>query len=243
MLTGKTALVTGAARGIGLGIARAFAAAGAKLLLHGRTESPEVQALGTPFITADLGTPEGVDALFAGVDRHGGRLDIAVHNAGWDPGDVPWRDIDFALYEKLAGLNIRGTFFCCLNAMKRMPDGGSIITIGSVHMDSTVPGRALYATSKGAIHAMAGALALEGGPLGIRVNNIAPGYIAIERTRSAPDFDAAAVAHGIPVRRLGAPADVGALAVFLASDASTFLTGQSIVLDGGVERKLARGSY
>jgi NAD(P)-dependent dehydrogenase (short-subunit alcohol dehydrogenase family) len=242
MLKGKKALVTGAARGIGLGIAQVLAAAGAELLLHCRSESPELHALGAPFVKADLGCPEGVATLFAEVERRWGRLDVAVNNAGWDPGDLPWQDIDEALYEKLSGINIRGTLFCCLREMKLMPEGGSIINIGSVQMNSTVPGRVLYATSKGAIHSMTGALALEGGPLGIRVNNIAPGYIEVDRMRSAPGFDAAQIAKGIPLQRLGKPEDVGDLVVFLASDASSFLTGQSIVLDGGVERKLARSS-
>lgn len=274
-LKDKKVLVTGAGRGIGLGIARSFARAGAALWLHYRHRTPELSRLAEEtassgkaprprLFAADLGTPAGVEALFDAVDSEWGRLDAAVNNAGWDPGDVPWDRIDHDVYERLAGINIRGTLFCCLREMKLMrgtdadkddgnvdanidgnggvAGGGSIINIGSVHMNSTVPGRTLYAASKGAIHAMTGSLALEGGPLGIRVNNIAPGYIAVERLSGAPGFDAQVIAGGIPLRRLGLPEDVAELAMFLASPESSFITGQSIVIDGGVERKLARAS-
>ncbi len=242
MLNGKKALVTGAARGIGLGIAQALAEAGAEVLIHYRRESADMREIKGHFFQAELDRPEGIEALFAEVKRLWGKLDIAVNNAGWDPGNVPFESIDYELYEKLTDMNVRGTLFCCLNEMKLMPYGGSIINIGSVQMQSTVPGRVLYAMSKGAIHSMTGALALEGGPLGIRVNNIAPGYIQVDRMSSQPGFDEIEIASGIPVRRLGTPQDVGELAVFLASDQSTFINGQSIIIDGGVERKLARGS-
>ncbi len=244
MLTGKKALVTGAARGIGLGIARALAGAGAEVLLHYRRESGEMREIeGTVhFFQAELDCPEGVESLFAEVKRLWGKLDIAINNAGWDPGDVPWESIDYELYEKLTGMNIRGTLFSCLNEMKLMPGGGSIINIGSVQMNSTVPGRVLYATSKGAIHSMTGALALEGGPKGIRVNNIAPGYIVVDRVSAQPGFEPEEIVAGIPLRRLGTPRDVGECAVFLASEKSSFITGQSLIVDGGVERKLARSS-
>ena len=109
-------------------------------------------------------------------------------------------------------------------------------------MNTTVTGRILYAASKGAIHSMTGALALEAGPRGIRVNTIAPGYIAVERMISRPDFDEKEIAAGIPVRRLGLPEDVGELAVFLASDKAGFIHGETIVIDGGVNRKLARSA-
>ncbi|NLE55724.1 MAG: SDR family oxidoreductase, partial [Lentisphaerae bacterium] len=91
-----------------------------------------------------------------------------------------------------------------------------------------------------AIHSFTGALALEAGPQHIRVNNIAPGYIVVERMSSAPGFDRDQIAAGIPLKRLGEPDDVGNMVVFLASDAASFITGQTYVLDGGVSRKLAR---
>ncbi len=242
MLSGKKALVTGAGRGIGLGIAWALAEAGAEVLMHYRRDSAEMRQIKGHYFQAELDKTEGIEALSGEVKRLWGKLDIAVNNAGWDPGEIPWQTVDYDLYEKLTDMNIRGTLFCCLNEMKLMPDGGSIINLGSVQMNSTVPGRVLYAMSKGAIHSMTGALALEGGPLGIRVNNIAPGYIEVERMSGQPEFDADEIAAGIPLRRLGVPRDIGECAVFLASDRSSFITGQSLIVDGGVERKLARSS-
>ena len=113
--------------------------------------------------------------------------------------------------------------------------GGSIINIGSVHQDTTVPGWTLYAMSKGAIHGMTGQLAIQEGKNGIRVNNILPGYIDVDKE---PVDEA--VNLSIPVRRAGVPADIAECALFLASARSGFINGADITVDGGVSRKLAR---
>ena len=250
-MKGKKVLVTGAGKGIGRGIALAFAKAGADLFLHYRSNPAEAQslqneiaALGGKAIVfqADLADQKELDAMFGAVRQQWGTLDAAVNNAGWDPGTVALDDIDEKLYYRLTDMNIKGTLFCCLRELDLMQSGGSIINLGSVQMNTTVTGRILYATSKGAIHSMTGALALEAGPRGIRVNTIAPGYIAVERMISRPGFDEKEIAAGIPVRRLGLPEDVGELAVFLASDKAGFIHGETIVIDGGVNRKLARFS-
>ena len=250
-LTGKKVLVTGAAKGIGRGIALAFARAGAKLFLHYRSNPEEAQSLldeikglGTDAAAyrADLSKKDELEAMFATIKEQFGNLDAAVNNAGWDPGSVATEDIDETLYYKLTDMNIKGTLFCCLRELDLMQSGGSIINLGSVQMNTTVTGRVLYAASKGAIHSLTGALALEAGPRGIRVNTIAPGYIAVERIISRPGFDEKEIAAGIPVRRLGLPEDVGELAVFLASDKAGFIHGETIVIDGGVNRKLARSA-
>ena len=117
---------------------------------------------------------------------------------------------------------------------------GSIINIGSVQQDTTVPGRTLYAMSKGAIHALTGELALEAGEFGIRVNNIAPGFIEVERLKASPSYNREGVAADIPLGRVGTPEDVGNLAVFLASAESGFISGDTIIADGGLHRRLAR---
>ena len=248
-MKGKKVLVTGAGKGIGRGIALAFAKAGAKLFLHYRSNPAEAQslqdeiaALGGKAIVfqADLADKKELDAMFEAVRQQWGTLDAAVNNAGWDPGAVALDDIDEKLYYRLTDMNIKGTLFCCLRELDLMQSGGSIINLGSVQMNTTVTGRVLYAASKGAIHSMTGALALEAGPRGIRVNTIAPGYIAVERMISRPGFDEKEIAAGIPVRRLGLPEDVGELAVFLASDKAGFIHGETIGIDGGVNRKLAR---
>ena len=250
-MKGKKVLVTGAGKGIGRGIALAFAKAGADLFLHYRSDpaearslQDEIAALGGKAIVfqADLADHKELDAMFGEIRLHWGTLDAAVNNAGWDPGAVALDDIDEKLYYRLTDMNIKGTLFCCLRELELMGRGGSIINLGSVQMDTTVPGRVLYAASKGAIHSMTGALALEAGPRGIRVNTIAPGYIGVERMTARADFREDEVAAGIPVRRIGKPEDVGELAVFLASDQAGFISGETIVIDGGVNRKLARFS-
>ena len=250
-MKGKKVLVTGAGKGIGRGIALAFAKAGADLFLHYRSNPAEAQSLQNEIAAiggkaivfqADLADQKELDAMFNAVRQQWGTLDAAVNNAGWDPGSVATEDIDEALYYKLTDMNIKGTLFCCLRELDLMQSGGSIINLGSVQMNTTVPGRILYAASKGAIHSMTGALALEAGPRGIRINTIAPGYIAVERMISRPGFDEKEIAAGIPVRRLGLPEDVGELAVFLASDKAGFIHGETIVIDGGVNRKLARSA-
>ena len=254
-LSGKRILITGAAKGIGAGIAEVFAENGADLLLHYRSSPEEAEALKTRLSAfggaihlcrADLGTKEGIETLFAEADRVFGGLDAAVNNAGWDPGYMALEDITFENYEKLTSMNIRGTLFCCLNEIRRMrrntPPGGSIVNIGSVQMETSVRGRTLYAASKGAIHSMTGQLSLECGKDHIRINAIAPGYIEVARMTEAPGFNREEIADGIPVGRLGEPRDIGEMALFLVSERATFLSGQSIIVDGGVSRKLARGA-
>lgn len=254
-LSGKRILITGAAKGIGAGIAEVFAENGADLLLHYRSSPEEAEALKTRLSAfggaihlcrADLGTKEGIETLFAEADRVFGGLDAAVNNAGWDPGYMALEDITFENYEKLTSMNIRGTLFCCLNEIRRMrrntPSGGSIVNIGSVQMETSVRGRTLYAASKGAIHSMTGQLSLECGKDHIRINAIAPGYIEVARMTEAPGFNREEIADGIPVGRLGEPRDIGEMALFLVSGRSTFLSGQTIIVDGGVSRKLARGA-
>lgn len=243
-MNGKRVLVTGASRGIGEGIARSFSKAGAELFLHYRTDSKLVEKLASELggnvhlYRADLGKDGELSGMFAEIEKVFGTLDCAVNNAGWDPGFMPLEEVTPEMYYKLTDMNVKGTLFCCMNEIRLMKEhGGSILNIGSVQQDTTVPGRTLYALSKGAIHSMTVQLALEGGPLGIRVNNILPGYIEVPRMNTTPD-----IAEGIPVRRIGQGRDIGELCVFLASEGATFINGADIPVDGGVSCKLARGS-
>ncbi len=251
-LKDKRALVTGAGKGIGRGIAISLAEAGAELFVHYRSNPKEAESLlaeitkmgGMAHIfRADLANDNDRDAMFAEIKSLWGGLDIAVNNAGWDPGYIQFDTINPEVYYRLSDINIKGTLFCCLREIELMrgnANGGSIINLGSVQQDTSVPGRTLYAMSKGAIHAMTGQLALEAGPSGIRVNNMAPGYIEVERMSKAPGFKRDEVEKDIPVGRIGNVRDAGEFAVFLASDAASFITGQTLVIDGGVSRKLAR---
>ena len=249
-LKGKKILVTGAAKGIGRGIAICMAGAGADVIVHYNSTPDEAAILVAELRKrgsdawswrADISNDAQRDDLFAEIRKRWGRLDAAVNNAGWDPGFIPLEKIDTQFYYKLTDINIKGTLFCCLEEMKLMKDnGGSIINIGSVQQDTSVPGRTLYAMSKGAIHALSGQLALEAGPMNIRINNIAPGYIEVERMMKNQDYDANEIRRSIPAGRVGKPEDIGNIAAFLASDASSFINGHSLIADGGVHRKLAR---
>jgi len=251
-LAGKFALVTGAGKGIGRGIALSLAKAGADVLIHYRSDKNEADSLVNEIsgfgvkaysVSADIGKHEELEQMFELIEKEFGRLDVAVNNAGWDPGNVPVENVDWALYEKLTNINVRGTLFCCLNEinlMKQNKTGGTIINIGSVQQDTTVKGRTLYAMSKGAIHAMTGQLALECGQYNIRINNVAPGYIEVDRMSSQPEFNREKIAAAIPIGRLGQPEDVGAFVVYLATEGAGFITGQTLIIDGGVSRKLAR---
>lgn len=252
LLNGKRALVTGAGKGIGRGIAISLAKAGAKVIFSYRSNPEEAESLLKEIndmggeahtFRADLADDNQRKSMFKEIENIWGGLDIAVNNAGWDPGFVQFDKIDPELYYQLSDINIKGTLFCCLaeiELMRSNPNGGSIINVGSVQQDTSVPGRTLYAMSKGAIHAMTGQLALEAGQFGIRVNNMAPGYIEVERMAGTPGFNRDEVAEDIPVGRIGNVNDTGEFAVFLASDESSFITGQTLVIDGGVSRKLAR---
>ena len=242
-LEGKRVLVTGASRGIGAAVARAFAEAGARVVLHYRSD-PELAARVAASLPgevrlcrADLADGRQLDAMFETIAKEFGGLDCAVNNAGWNHPFAPLDRIDEKLYHQVTDVNVKGTLFCCLREiglMRAAGKGGSIVNIGSVHQDTSVPGRTLYAASKGAIHAMTGQLLLETGEAGIRLNNVVPGYIDI----GEPSVTGART--GIPLRRYGKPEEVAALCLFLASEDSSFINGADIVIDGGVSRKLAR---
>ena len=241
-LKDKKVLVTGASRGIGAGIVKAFSQAGAKVFLHYRSDRQLAEKVASELpgevhlFRADLGNAGELEALFDAVKAEFGTLDAAVNNAGVVLPALAPEEITDEYYHRLADVNIRGTLFCCLREIALMrKSGGSIINIGSVHQDTTVPGWTLYAMSKGAIHGMTGQLAIQEGKNGIRVNNILPGYIDVDKE---PVDEA--VNLSIPVRRAGVPADIAECALFLASERSAFINGADITVDGGVSRKLAR---
>lgn len=241
-LKGKRVLVTGASRGIGAGVVKAFSEAGARVFLHYRSDAELAAKIASELpgevhlFRADLGKAEELEALFEAIKTTFGALDVAVNNAGVVLPALEPEEITDEHYHRLADVNIRGTLFCCLREIALMrPDGGSIINIGSVHQDTTVPGWTLYAMSKGAIHGMTGQLAIQEGKNGIRVNNILPGYINVDKE---PVDEA--VNLSIPVRRAGVPADIAECCLFLGSKRSEFINGADITVDGGVSRKLAR---
>ncbi len=243
-LDGRVALVTGGSRGLGLGMALALAHAGADIALAARTvEQLEqaaklIQATGQQAIIlpTDVGQVEAVQQMVQATTAHFGRLDILVNGAGINirqPADT-FTEAD---WERLMSINLKGLFFACQEAAKvmRQQGKGKIINLGSLSYRIVMPNIALYAASKGGMHQLTAALAIEWAADGINVNAIAPGRFWTAMTDavfSNPDLYQSAVSV-IPQGRPGIPADLAGATLLLASDAGDYITGQTIVVDGG----------
>ena len=242
-LHGRTAIVTGAGRGIGAAIARGLDAAGARVALVARTENElrEVAAglCNDPVVvTADLGMAEGpAAAAAAALEAFGGRLDVLVNNAGAGIR----RDSHTLTVEEIDGLwhvNVRAALLLGVAVLPAMiaRGSGSVVSISSISGRRGAPRRALYAATKAALDGMTRALAMEYGPRGIRANAVAPGVVetAMWHENLAQPGVADAVLGLIPTRRLSTPEEVADVVVFLASDASRAITGEVISADGGI---------
>jgi glucose 1-dehydrogenase len=251
-LAGKVALVTGAGRGIGQGIALGFAEAGARVAVHYLQESGEAEAMCRRIVEgggdaaafqADLAVSNQRDRLIAAVVAHFERLDILINNAGYDPGHLDFLTSTEEQYDAVLDVNMKAVYFCAQAAARQMvhqQSGGKIVNVGSIHAFVTAPGRTAYAASKGGLHALTRALALDLAPYRINVNAIAPGFIEVERSiKSIPGYDRKAMGELIPWGRVGVPADISSLAVFLASPEADFITGQVFTADGGTSSKMA----
>ena len=242
--TSSVALVTGASKGVGRGIALGLAAAGWDVVINygrdakgARETAAEVRKRGQRswIIQADVGGSREVRAMFAKIDKQIGRLDLLVNNAGvqtWAP-LLKLREED---WDRTIRTNLKGCFLCSQQAALRMrkQEGGCIINIGSGANKAPFPNLVDYCASKGGIDNLTLVTAVELGPHKIRVNCIAPGAIEIERTKKeAPNY-AKTWAPLTPLRRVGQVDDVADAVVFLASDAARFITGQTLYVDGGL---------
>jgi NAD(P)-dependent dehydrogenase (short-subunit alcohol dehydrogenase family) len=243
--TGRVALVTGGTKGIGRHIASAYAAAGANVVVCGRTP-PEGAAGGTgddvggpTFIACDVREPEQVDALVDGTVELFGRLDVVVNNAG----GAPWADSATAsprFNERIVALNLLAPFTVAQAAnrvMQDQDDGGAIVNISSVSGTRPTPGTAAYGAAKAGLLNLTQTLAVEWAPK-VRVNAVVAGLIATEQAHLFyGDEDAQArVAATVPMGRLGTPADVAAACLYLSSPAASFVTGAALPVHGGNER-------
>jgi NAD(P)-dependent dehydrogenase (short-subunit alcohol dehydrogenase family) len=245
-LDGKVAVITGGLRGIGQAIALAMAGAGAEILIAGRSmeraaqTQQAIQALGRRCVTlqADISDEDAVQRLVTATLQHFGGLDILINNAGMAL-FKPIEEFTLAEFSQVMDINVKGPWLCAkyaFPALKRRR--GSIINITSAsgHYGGACAGGSAYDTSKGGLQQLTYSLAAEFGPHGIRVNAIAPGVIVTEHLESQ-DFMASEMGRQAiertPLRRLGLPADVGGVAVFLASEDAAYLTGTTIILDGG----------
>ncbi len=244
-LDGRRALITGGSRGIGLGIARAMAAAGAELVLVSRTQST-LDAAAAELATSgrrvgtfshDMRDVDGVPALFERVVAETGGVDILVNNAGTTVRG-PAETLAPADWRTIVDTNLSAVFALCQAfARERIDSGkpGKILTIDSIMSAVSRPGGAAYSTSKGGVRQMTRALAVEWAAHGIHVNGIGPGFTRTDLTAGLwqdPAFEAA-VTQRTPLGRWGTPEDIGAAAVFLASPAADFITGQTLNIDGG----------
>jgi NAD(P)-dependent dehydrogenase (short-subunit alcohol dehydrogenase family) len=241
-LDGKVALVTGGAQGIGEAIARRFAAEGAKVVIADRqAEAGQAVAASVPgmhFVMADVTAADaGASLVGAAIERFG-RLDILVNNAGITHAAdfLELREEDF---DRVLSVNLRACFTIGQAAARRMVaqgDGGAIINMSSVNAVLAIPDQVPYVVSKGAINQLTRVMALSLAPHDIRVNAVGPGTIATELARKAVMDSPGARSRLLsrtPLRRLGEPDEVAGVALFLASDDSSYLTGQIVYPDGG----------
>jgi NAD(P)-dependent dehydrogenase (short-subunit alcohol dehydrogenase family) len=246
-LDNKCALVTGAAKGIGEGIAARFLEAGAKVAafdIDGVGLSRTAEKLGSlgPFlaITGDVMNEEDVIAGVRRTAAEFGGIDVLVNNAGVEiAGSIP--EYTVSDWDRQLGVNLKGAFLLAKHTIPVMRGkGGAIINIASVHAFVSYAGNAAYDASKAGMLALTRTLALEHGADGIRVNAICPGYIDTPMMDEwlATLEDPAATMRGVlafhPVGRIGTPRDVADAALFLASHAATFISGTSLVVDGGM---------
>jgi 3-oxoacyl-[acyl-carrier protein] reductase len=235
----RVAIVLGAARGIGAGIAERLAEEGAKFVIGDlRDDLGEATAerLGGTYQRCDVGEPDAIDAIVAATVAEHGRLDIMVQNAGIFPmNDLV--DIPVEEWDAVLRVNLRGCFLATRAAMKIMRGQhfGRIVLTSSITGPRVVPPQhAHYAASKAGINGLIRSAALEAAPFGITVNGVEPGNIlteGIETERSAEYI--AAMEASIPMGKLGTPRDIGNAVLFLASDEAAYITGTTIIVDGG----------
>jgi NAD(P)-dependent dehydrogenase (short-subunit alcohol dehydrogenase family) len=256
-LTGKTAIVTGTSRGLGQEFARALAKAGADLVLTSRNRpslsafESEIQALGRRVVSLELDVryQHSIEAMVSAAQSAFGHLDILVNNAGFNirkPAlEVTWEDWNIIL-----DTNLRGSFFMAQAVARRMINAkyGRIINIGSVTSVAGYAGLAPYGASRGGIRQLTMSLADDWGKQGITVNCLAPGWFHTDQNKALYEDQEWVnyLCERIPVKRPGGPNDLDGAIVFLASESSRYVTGQTILVDGGIStgalRALGKGN-
>lgn len=243
-LDGKVAVVTGGSRGIGRAIATSLAADGASVLVNYAANSAAavetVQSIrgaggrAEPF-QADIADPAAAARIFAGATQAFGPVDILVCNAGV-AAVMPLTQVRAEDYERVFGINVRSLVFLLQTAARALADNGRIITLSSTIAAYPRDGMALYASSKAAVRALTEVAAIELGPRGITANCVLPGIIETDMIAGLPAPYRKAVAESSPFNRLGLPGDLTGIVRFLASEQSRWITGQSIIANGGARR-------
>jgi glucose 1-dehydrogenase len=246
-LLGRKVLVTGSSKGIGRGIATRFAQAGADVVINynsdprGAEEAlAQIEKMGRrgAIIKANLGTVSEVRDLVTQSAEALGGLDVLVNNAGIERRAAFW-DVSESDFDAVLNVNLKGVFFATqafVQLCRAAERPGKIVNISSVHEELAFPNFAAYCASKGGVRMLTRTLAVELGPLGITINSIAPGAIEtpINTTLLSDPVKLQSLVRQIPLSRLGKPADIAGLAVFLASDESSYITGTTYLVDGGL---------
>lgn len=250
-LTGKAVLVTGGNRGIGLGMVQALAASGADVMIWGtnaeRNESAakELQQQAAGRIShrqVNVADEEAVIASTAAMVEEFGRIDATFANAGIGSGGHAFVDMPYDTFRKVLAVNLDGAFFTLRESAKHMKQraeqgdaGGSLVGVASLAAIEGAAGSQHYAATKGGLISMMKGIAVEHGRYLIRANAVLPGWIATDMTEMAQNSDAFAqkVIPRVPIRRWGEPEDFGGVAVYLASDASRYHSGDMLIVDGG----------
>jgi NAD(P)-dependent dehydrogenase (short-subunit alcohol dehydrogenase family) len=240
---GKVVVVTGAAQGIGKVVAETYAQHGAKVVLVDKNEpvlratAEQLSAAGGKClaVVADLAVPSAIPPIFAQAVEAYERIDILINNAGFGIWKSPL-DLTVAEWDEVIDVNLRGTFLCSREAARYMKEsgGGAIVNIASTRALMSEPNSEAYAASKGGILALTHALSLSLGPMGIRVNAISPGWIETGDYAQLRPVDH----EQHPAGRVGRPDDIARACLFLTDPANDFITGQNLVVDGGMTRKM-----
>lgn len=246
---GKVAIVTGAGSGIGQGIAKRLGCEGAKVIVDyvGSSEGAKdteavIEKAGGEgkIVQADVTRINDVECLVDTAWEQFGSADILVNNAGVEKKSEFWETTE-ADYDLVMNVNLRGPFFLTQAFVRRLRDAkkpGRIVNISSVHEDMVFPGFASYCCSKGGLRMLMRDLAVELGPLGITINNVAPGAIAtpINKPLLENKSELDALLRNIPLGRMGTPEDVAGMVAYLASEEAAYVTGSTFVIDGGLMR-------
>ena len=245
-MAGKVALITGSSRGIGRAIAEAFAQAGARVVVSSRNQDAcdrvarEIRSRGAEAVAVacNVSHHDEVDRLVTRSVQRLGPIDIFVGNAATNPCLGPLLDVEDRAWDKVMGTNVRSNLWLCSRVIPGMAARGEgvVILVSSIAAFKGDAALGAYAVSKAAEIQLVRSLAVEWGPAGVRVNAIAPGLVRTDFARALWENEARRVARErvTPLRRLGEPGDIAGAAVFLASPAGAYVTGQCIVVDGGV---------
>ena len=239
-LSGRTALVTGSTRGIGRAIAEALAGAGARVAVVGRDQAKAAEAAaaiggGAQGFAADVGDPASITALVENVEKAFGQIDILVNNAGLTRDNILFRIKDDD-WDTVLDANLRGAFLAIRATSRGMIKRrwGRIINIASIVGITGNKGQANYAASKAGLIGLTKSVAKELGSRNVLVNAVAPGFIETDMTAAMTPEARAALSGQIPLERLGSPRDIAGVVTFLASEYAAYITGQTLVVDGGM---------